>query len=110
MKLLFDQNLSPKLPARIAELFPDSEHVDDFGYGAAPDTDVWEYAIRNGFAVVRKDEDHFRLSVLLGCPPKLLWILLGNCTTHQIESLLRRHAANIRSFDSDPLVGVLALG
>jgi predicted nuclease of predicted toxin-antitoxin system len=31
MKLLFDQNLSPKLVRRLADLFPDSSHVQAVG-------------------------------------------------------------------------------
>lgn len=27
MKLLFDQNLSPRLPRRLADLYPGSDHV-----------------------------------------------------------------------------------
>ena len=110
MKLLFDQNLSPKLPGLLGDWFPDSDHLDNLGLGAAPDAQVWEYAIRNGFAVVTKDEDYSQLSVLLGCPPKVLWVLLGNCTTAQVEALLRRHRIDILAFDADPNVGVLALG
>ena len=60
--------------------------------------------------IVTKDEDYSQLSVLLGCPPKVLWVLLGNCTTGQVEVLLRRHRIDILAFDADPNVGVLALG
>ncbi len=60
--------------------------------------------------IVTKDEDYSQLSVLLGCPPKVLWVLLGNCTTGQVEALLRRHRIDILAFDADPNVGVLALG
>jgi predicted nuclease of predicted toxin-antitoxin system len=31
MKLLFDENLSPKLPRLLAEQFPESLHVRDCG-------------------------------------------------------------------------------
>ena len=34
MKLLFDQNLSPKLVNRLADLFPDSSHVQSVGWTA----------------------------------------------------------------------------
>src|SRR3954466_15219370 len=37
VKLLFDQQLSPKLPPRLAGLFPDSAHVQDAGLDAADD-------------------------------------------------------------------------
>jgi len=31
MKLLFDENLSPKLVQALADIFPDSVHVDRIG-------------------------------------------------------------------------------
>jgi predicted nuclease of predicted toxin-antitoxin system len=37
MKLLFDENLSPKLPNRLNDLFPDSLHVRDVGMKATID-------------------------------------------------------------------------
>ena len=37
MKLLFDQNLSPKLTGRLADVYPGSEHVADVGLGRALD-------------------------------------------------------------------------
>ena len=44
MKLLFDQNLSPRLPQLLADLYPDSAHVRDFGMRDSTDTEIWEYA------------------------------------------------------------------
>lgn len=52
MKLLFDQNLSPKPVNRLAHLFPDSAHVQSVGLDCASDDQVWEYARLNGFAIV----------------------------------------------------------
>ena len=110
MKLLFDQNLSPRLPVRLADLYPNSEHLDTLGLGTADDTVVWDFACQNDFAIVTKDEDYSQLSVLLGCPPKIVWILLGNCTTDQVEALLRHHRIDIFAFECEPDSGVLALG
>ena len=42
--LLFDQNLSPKLVHRLADLYPSSTHVSEIGLARALDTDIWEYA------------------------------------------------------------------
>ena len=42
MKLLFDENLSPKLVRRLADHFPESVHVRDAGLKAADDPPVWE--------------------------------------------------------------------
>lgn len=48
MKLLFDENLSPKLPRILSVDFPESMHVRDCGLKGFPDEDVWEYARNNG--------------------------------------------------------------
>jgi predicted nuclease of predicted toxin-antitoxin system len=37
MKLLFDQNLSPKLVDQLVDLFPGSHHLDPLGLGCAAD-------------------------------------------------------------------------
>lgn len=109
MKLLFDQNLSPKLINRLADLFPGSSHVQALGLDKADDDDVWAHARVNGFAVVTKDEDYNQLSVMRGCPPKVLWLQLGNCTTAQVETALRADYASILAFENDPTVGTLVL-
>ncbi len=43
MKLLFDQNLSPKLAVRLADIFPESAHVQQFGMASAADGTVLEF-------------------------------------------------------------------
>jgi predicted nuclease of predicted toxin-antitoxin system len=48
VKLLFDQNLSHRLPARLADLFPDSAHVRAAGLDQSPDDQIWEHAKANG--------------------------------------------------------------
>jgi predicted nuclease of predicted toxin-antitoxin system len=57
MKLLFDQNLSPRLPRLLEDLYPDSAHIRELGMRDATDTQIWEYARANGFAIVSKDSD-----------------------------------------------------
>ena len=66
MKLLFDENLSPKLPRLISEFFPGGPHVRDCNLTGMPDYAVWEYARANGFIVVSKDGDFYQRSLLLG--------------------------------------------
>jgi predicted nuclease of predicted toxin-antitoxin system len=109
MKLLFDQNLSPKLARRLADLFPDSNHVQFEGLATANDDQVWEYARLNGFAIVSKDADYNNLSVLKGSPPKVIWLVLGNCTTAHVESVIRARSAAIEAFENDPTLGTLVL-
>jgi predicted nuclease of predicted toxin-antitoxin system len=49
------------------------------------------------------------MSALKGFPPKLIWIRIGNCTTVQIEALLRSHFADIEQMKENPQSGILSL-
>ena len=101
MKLLFDQNLSPRLPRLLVDIFPDSAHVRELGMRDATDTKIWEYAKANGFAIVSKDSDFQARSLLLGHPPKFIWLRVGNCPVKTIEVLLRNQSVAIHTFDID---------
>ncbi len=57
MSLLFDQNLSRRLPALLATEFPGCQQVVPAGLSGADDLTVWAYAAVNGLAVVSKDSD-----------------------------------------------------
>jgi predicted nuclease of predicted toxin-antitoxin system len=109
MKLLFDENLSPKLPRLLATIFPDSAHVRERGLLGQPDEEVWEYARANGFTVVSKDSDFQQRSLLYGHPPKLVWLRIGNCTREQLVRLIVTHEADIRALDADQFESVLVL-
>ncbi|NER84161.1 MAG: hypothetical protein F6K42_32415 [Leptolyngbya sp. SIO1D8] len=109
MKLLFDQNLSPRLCDRLADLYPNSAHVDALGLGQADDRHVWNYAKQNDYYIVTKDSDFSELVVLLGFPPKVIWIRRGNCSTQTIEQILRDNHAMILQLANSENVGVMAL-
>ena len=99
MKLLFDENLSPKLPRFLSALFPGSLHVRECGLKGMPDDDVWAFARDNGFTLVSKDSDFYQRSLLYGHPPKLVWIRVGNCSRDQLVQLLTVHERDIRALD-----------
>ncbi len=109
VKLLFDQNLSPKLVKRLSDLYPNSDHLDLLGLGTAEDILVWEHAKDNDFVVVTKDADFADLSVLRGFPPKVVWIRRGNCSTANIEEILRDHNSDIEDLAADSTSGILTL-
>ena len=98
MKLLFDRNLSPRLPRLLEDLYPDSADIRDLGMRDATDTQIWEYAKANGFAIVSKDSDFQERSVLFGSPPKVVWIRAKNCTTTQLQDVLRTAFPIIKKF------------
>ena len=109
MRLLFDQNLEPRLSRDLADLYPGSAHVRDVGLERADDAAVWEYAASGGYAVVTKDDDFRQRSFLFGAPPKVVWVRLGNCKTADVEALLRARRDDISSFDADPTAALLVL-
>ena len=93
----------------LSVLFPGSEHVQAIGLDRAPDTPLWEFARDNDFVIVTKDVDFSDRSAIAGHPPKIVWIRLGNCTTSDIESAIRRNHERIEAFNKDKDLGVLAL-
>ncbi len=109
MRLLFDENLSPTLSRSIADLFPDSLHVRDEEMKTTDDPLVWDYAKANDLIIVSKDADMHDLSLVLGNPPKVIWLRLGNCSTRQVEELLRKEFEVIKLFSADEEVSLLPL-
>src|SRR5215217_5106194 len=101
MKLLFDQNLSPRLPRLLADIYANSVHVREVGLRDSDDVDIWEYAKAHGFAIVSKDSDFQQRSLLYGSPPKFIWLRVGNCPVKTTEDLLRKHSAAIHTFGLD---------
>ena len=98
MKLLFDENLSPQLVPVLRDLYPGSAHVHECGLGSAADVAIWEYAKASGFTIVSKDSDFEERSVLSGAPPKIIWVRTGNCSSVEVESLLRAAFARVKRF------------
>ena len=101
MKLLFDENLSPRLVQQLGDVFPGSAHVHAVRLGSASDEAVWQYAREHGFTLVSKDADFYELSLLRDPPPKVVWIRRGNCATAQIEALLRTQVDSIEALTGD---------
>ena len=101
MKLLLDQNLSRKIVSQINDLYPESCHLTTVLPETALDQEIWEFAKGNDFVIVTKDDDFEQRSVLLGHPPKVLWIRLGNCKTEDITELLIRLSPIIEAFGKD---------
>ena len=76
MKLLFDENLSARLVALLQAEYPGSAHVEQLlGRGRA---------------------------FLLGPPPKVVWLSVGNAGTDAIAALLKARAGNLERFDANP--------
>lgn len=109
MRLLFDQNLSHRLVSILADVYPECQHVRNVDLKEAPDTQVWNYARSNGYMIVSKDADFYQRSLVLGFPPKIIWVRLGNCSTNAVEQLLRTYVADVEQFEADATATFLIL-
>jgi predicted nuclease of predicted toxin-antitoxin system len=107
--LLFDENLSPRLADRLVDIYPGSTHVSHVGLDQALDKAVWDYARQNDFMIVTKDADFSEMSLVSGFPPKIIWIRRGNCSTRDIETILREGYDAIVALSNDPALGILTL-
>jgi predicted nuclease of predicted toxin-antitoxin system len=110
VKLLFDENLSPRLVDLLSDCYPGLCHVRSVGLERADDGVVWDYAAAHGLTIVSKDSDFHQRSLLFGPPPKVVWIQLGNCTTSTLEQVIRRHQSDLGAFEQDPAAVSLILG
>ena len=108
-RLLFDENLAARLVGLLRAEYPGSIHVRDAIGPAAPDERIWEYARAGDLVIVSKDSDFHQRSFLEGPPPKVLWIQRGNCTTAEIEALLRASYREVLAFVQDEAAAFLAL-
>ena len=109
MKLLLDQNLSPRLVRLLRDVYPDAVHVHELGMGTASDTTIWYHAAAHDFTIVSKDSDFHQRSLLLGPPPKVVWLRQGNASVAETAALLRERFIQIRRFHEDPAAAFLAL-
>jgi predicted nuclease of predicted toxin-antitoxin system len=98
VKLLLDENLSPRLARALCVHFPGSRHLEECGLEGVNDGQIWQYAIDHGYAIVSKDSDFADRSALRGGPPKVIWLRIGNCKTVRAEFVLMNLASLIQDF------------
>ena len=59
--------------------------------------------------IVSKDSDFRQLSFMFGHPPRVIWIRRGNCSTSEIERILRTRYGELLAFSQDEQGAFLAL-
>ena len=63
-RFLLDENLSPRLASALCDLQLKGKSGQK----------NWDFTSDNGYTIVSKDDDFCGLSLLLGAPPKVIWI------------------------------------
>lgn len=110
MKLLFDENLSRRLVALLADVYAESTHVISVGLERAEDEAIWAFAAEESFVIVSKDDDFRQRALAIGAPPKVVWSRLGNCSTARCATVLRMAEHQIAALVEDAEASVLVLG
>jgi predicted nuclease of predicted toxin-antitoxin system len=99
VRILLDQNLSPKLIRKLADIVPGRETVYAHDLVGASDPFIFDWARNTGFAaVVSTDLDFVHLAERLGPPPRVIRIERCDFPATVIEQLLRREALRIHDF------------
>ena len=109
MSLLLDHNLSPRLASLLGDTFGPVAHVDALGMAETADTSIWDYAKENGQAIVTKDSDFYERSVLLGPPPKIIHLTLGNCSVAEAAAAILESRGHVLDFLRHDTRGYLPL-
>jgi predicted nuclease of predicted toxin-antitoxin system len=88
VKFLVDAQLPPALARFLEAQGQEAVAARECSLREADDDDIWEYAAREGFIVVTKDEDFAQMVWRLGPPPQVLWLRLGNATNRALLAWL----------------------
>ena len=73
MRFLVDAQLPPALARWRTEAGHDAEHVGDRGMQAAPDTAIWDRAMRNRAAIITLDSGVTVSRIIFGRPSRHVW-------------------------------------
>jgi predicted nuclease of predicted toxin-antitoxin system len=86
VKFLVDALLPPLLAEELRKAGHDAVAVRDVGLREAKDSEIWNYAIQCGAAIVTKDEDFAERCLRRPHAPVVVWLRVGNATN---DALLR---------------------
>lgn len=109
MKLLLDENLSRRIVPFLQGDFPGSTQVALLEMESASDRELWQHPADNGYAIVTKDADFQEKSLLLGAPPKVILLRIGNSTKSAITTKLLANSRSILEALSSDEVDCLIL-
>lgn len=109
MKLLLDENVSRRLVPFLQTDYPESSHVVLVGLEQAGDRQIWLYAKEHGYVLVTKDRDYRDLSTLLGSPPQVILLLMGNSDKARLLKTLIDRKEDIRRLLASQDVGCIEI-
>jgi predicted nuclease of predicted toxin-antitoxin system len=96
MKLLLEENLSRRIIPSLQNTYPDSYQVSLLNLNETNDIDIWDYAKKEGYAIVTQDADFHEYSLLTDGPPLVVWLRCGNQPKNIILDKLLAYQSNIQ--------------
>jgi predicted nuclease of predicted toxin-antitoxin system len=102
VKILIDAQLPPGLRLLLSQAGHDACHVFEIGLRDADDAQVWDYAVREGTAILTKDEDFAARRLRQPHGPTIIWLRIGNCSR---AALVRWLAPLLSSIDAFAAAG-----
>jgi predicted nuclease of predicted toxin-antitoxin system len=108
VKFLLDENISRRILPALQQQFPGSTQVALLGMEQWDDRQLWEFAKANDFVIVTRDDDFRQLSQVLGFPPKVILLALGNCSNQRVLDALIS-AEELTRLLIDPDTGLVEL-
>ncbi len=88
MKFLLDAQLPPHLAKALTRAGHGAKHVYDCGLLTAKDRDIWQFATKEGAAVVTKDSDFAAMRMHAPSGPAVIWLRLGNVSNDAVIKVL----------------------
>jgi len=103
VKLLLDENLSSRMIKKLTHYFTEVVHASELKIiQPANDISIWNYAKKNGFTILSKDDDFEKIVLLKKAPPKLIYLKTYNLDTKKLVDLIIENKDKITEFiDSD---------
>ena len=88
MKFFVDVNLPPRLCSWLASHGHDAEHLFERNLLRATDSEIWDLARSENLVIFSKDVDFYDRALLLGSPPQVVHVGVGNCSNDRLFEIL----------------------
>ena len=105
MKLLSDENVSFRLVPALADLYPGSAHVRDFGLLGAEDRAIWSDAAES--CSRPRTRTSMSEAFCTALRPKVIWLRIGKRPVADTAGILRGQYIRIRRFHENPQAAFL---
>jgi predicted nuclease of predicted toxin-antitoxin system len=99
MKLLLDENLSWRMIKMLESISEEIIHVSNLKITQpSDDISIWNYAKKNGFTIISKDDDFEKIVLMRKAPPKLIYLKTYNLDTKKLVDLMIENKDKIIEF------------